>query len=196
MKYDELLESIDSIDSNISYPAYAWLNSRNITSVGCLSEIGKNEDWKQLAKEVAYLAYEAGKHDAEIAMRGINQVRGEEYIKGYDEAAINPAAWCVVDKDGDSVHIGDNFKAPNGNVYEAIGFHEFGGEISVTFFDDEGDFNGYCSNRIKKVPKDTRAIIISEMIESFVWDGEDIKDNQDATEKANAFYDRIKAVEE
>lgn len=172
MIYEELIGSIDEIDTDLEFCAHVWLADRGIDSCGGADRIGANIDWKQLANEVARIAFEAGK--------------SEKYSKGYDDAAKDPSAWYVLDKNGKEVYIGDTVK------------NRYGSTLTVTSLgkDKSGHIliNNYYYELIEKAIPDSREKIEGDFSE---WFGSltDFSDKTEADIMFKSFMDRCEALE-
>lgn len=126
------------------------------------------EDWRNAAKEVARIAYE--------------------------DAAKDPKAWCVLDRNGESVRIGDRMKTSDG-IVEVCDFKtsQNGEFVHVLGMLGDAGFE-YKPWKCEKVKPDTRDDVIQDIVGLFippVYGGDEVERGY---EEANAVYDRIEAI--
>lgn len=116
-----------------------------------------------------------------------------DYKRGYNDAAKNPKAWWVPDKNGGAVHICEYVKVDDCDVpMRVIGFSQ-DENGNMKFVDCEG-FQ-ISADECEKIIPDTRDKIKEELAESFIWDGEDITEKDVALKLAEKFISRIEALE-
>lgn len=137
--------------------------------------------------------YEAGKADGQksgVLFNAAKQV-------GFDEAAKDPKAWYVLDKNGEPVHIGDVINSQSYREVKVIGFQNGACGISVAWSDLTLGHNVSApAGNIEKVIPDTREKIKEELA-SAIWSdwfecGMDKANNPD--DLAEQFISRIEAL--
>lgn len=169
-----------------------------------------------IARMLIDRAYEAGlKRGGEISLSALNDVelRGNPiYQKGYDagkfegqkgsvlfdvarqvgfdEAAKDPKAWYVLDKNGEPVHIGDWCNSPKWSDDE-IWVEGLGDGVIIGSC--TGNLDIQC-NDLEKVIPDTREKIKEELIRCFAKDTDEVPDDITCGDLAEQFIARIEAL--
>lgn len=194
MTYEELLKIIEESNSEC-YICKEILGANHCVTGEC----------KENRIEVARISYEAGKKEtlSNANENGVIVVPDnvalsrswhEGYKRGYEEAALNPQAWWIPDKNGEPMHFGDIVK---NDRYE--GFYEVTGigEHSIGLWVNKSEFRWVLPEDCEKVTPDTKEKIIKELIDNIhhiteeeTYYEEYVKGCEELAEK---FYDRIAA---
>lgn len=143
MTYKELIESIKMIDTELAYPAHAWLKDNGYPTH---EDMTNDEDWVRLALEVASMAYGIGHIDS------INK-----------HIADNPRNWWVLDKNSEQVYIGDTVELSNGERVIVQGLSQdgiFAAPLGEGYIHFESDY-------FEKVIPDTRESITDDIANTF-----------------------------
>lgn len=177
--------NIDEIRAEIPMAFEDW-DTLSASLIGC--GLNHDREWPDFPLVGIYVlalvnkAYEAG----------ISESGKKLYEHGFEEAAKDPKAWYVLDKNGEHIHGGDTVSNAFGDRKVNYIFYKINNTPCVKYVDGGWDF----SQDIEKVIPDTREKIKEELSESFVWDGEDIAGKEDALKLAEIFISRIEALGE
>ena len=173
--YDELVESIKDKSKCSIFAHVNW-------SSKYLGEPIYNES--EVVIKIARLAYMLGKAEVKQSVFGreLSDAYNEEYERGFNDAAKDPKAWYVLDKNGEQVHIGDAISLSNGAVkkIKALGYGG-GCSTNTTWID---------LSKCEKVKTDTREKIIEDLAACFVPK----EDGESPKQLADWFVSRIEAL--
>lgn len=219
MNIDEIRDEIQKAFGDDVYDVENWLEAHGEPYYKMPRiEIGYNEPEKEAARMLVDWAYEAGKaegiqeaqhmtYDAAYD-RGYEEGKAEAivvpdnaaiakadyegYERGYDDAAKDPKAWYVLDKNGEQVHIWDWGKSSEWDDDEILVIGLGDGEIigSCT-----GNLN-IQNKEFEKVIPDTREKIKAEIAEKIVEGLHEGLAMGAAEHYAEQFISRIEALEE
>lgn len=124
----------------------------------------------------------------------VNQAALEfyDYKRGYDDAAKDPKAWYVLDKNGEPVHIGDTVQSELSYLPEYT--------FEVSGFTDDGITDSYGgwhrASYIEKVIPETREKIKEDLTDAIWsdWYESEENDTHSPSELAEQFISRIESL--
>lgn len=140
-------------------------------------------------------AYEAGKAEAIVVPdnAAIAKADHEGYNRGYEDAAKDPKAWYVLDKNGEQVHIWD--ETGDGKVIK-LGYGHYINKMMVVVSKESGTIE-IPADECEKVISDTREQIKDDLINAIwaSWHNCGINKANSPAELAEQFINRIEALE-
>lgn len=174
MTYDELLKQLDEHSATIriiqdgkSQICYAVTDSTVHWYVKQAYELGNRDEWLESLDDSDDIyqrgydkGFEAGKAE------GFNDrdfIEQSEYNRGYNDAAKDPKAWYVLDKNGEHVHIGDKVKLTNGETVTVQGL----GSCAIFAVPRGSGYTTFETDYFEKVIPDTREKVIKDFASIF-----------------------------
>lgn len=137
---------------------FAWIVSHGMSEYS--SEHSHLYDIQTAARMLVDQAFEAGKADAIVIPDNatIAKISNESFDcgfeAGYNNAAKDPKAWYVLDKNGEQVHIKDKTTLPNGTTKTIKALGDGGGCSTNTTWIDLGKCEKFTPDSWEKFAED------------------------------------------